>query len=72
MRQEGTNGGRHDDGKRRAEREMHAHRLRHIQKPEDLVEDGHQHRAAADAEQAGQKTGDHTRYRKRRRKDHQL
>ena len=40
---------------------MHAHLLRHAEQAEDVEEDRHQDRPAADAEHAGQQAGDDTR-----------
>ena len=54
----GADRGRDDDGERGADAQRHAHAVRHVDDAEQLIERRHQHGAAADAEQAGQKTRD--------------
>ena len=53
----GLDRGRHDDRKRGADAKLHAHRVGHVEDAEHLVEHRHDDRAAADAEQAGEQSG---------------
>ncbi len=63
--------GRNDDGKRGADAERHAHFQRHADEAEAFVEHGDQHRAAADAEDAGHEAGDRAhRKQQQRQLDH--
>ena len=58
MRAERTDRGRDDDGKRGADAERHPDLQRHAGQPKAFVEHRHQDGAAADPEQAGQKSGE--------------
>ena len=58
MGQEGSHIGGNDDGDRGADAKLEDHRFRYAEDLEHLVEHRHDQRAAADAEQAGQDTGD--------------
>ena len=54
----GMQRGRHDDRQRSADRQVHATEFIEAERAQHLVEDRHQHGAAADAEQAGKETRD--------------
>jgi hypothetical protein len=58
VRGEGADGSGHDNRRRRAQRQMHPHIIRHMHRAEHFKKRRHQHRAAANAEQAGQNTCD--------------
>jgi hypothetical protein len=58
VRGEGAQRRRDDDGDGRADRQMHPHRLRHVEIAEHLVKHRHEDGAAADAEYPGQQAGD--------------
>jgi len=50
---------RHDDGDRGADAKLHAYLVRHAEHAKNLEQDRHDDRAATDAEQAGEQSGDH-------------
>ena len=54
----GLDRGRHDNGDRGTEAELHAHFFRHAEHAEDFVEHGHDDRTAADAKSACEQSGD--------------
>ncbi len=58
MRLERTDRGRDDHRKRGADTKRHAHFQRHAGDAEAFVEHRHENRAAADAEHAGQESGE--------------
>ena len=61
VRPVGSHSGRDDDGHRCPDAELHAHRFRDAENPEDFEEHWNDDRAAAHTEQSREKAGDDAR-----------
>jgi len=72
MREVGAHRGRDDDRERSADRKRHAHFFGHAEENEGLVENRHDDRAAADAKEAGENSGEPAREKERGRERKKL